>query len=173
VYDRGGIEPDIHITEEVFGNIAFALADKFLIFDYASYFCKTHPTIPPAGQFVVTDEIYDDFLNLIKGKEYDYKTQSEEALETLKVNAEKEKYFDAIKPEYDALKEKMMHDKQADLIKFKDQIKQLIKGYILPRYYYQKGRIEGSLSDDPYVQKAVEIFNNPDTYKGILQPTGK
>ncbi len=169
VYDRGGIEPDVRITPEEFSNIAFALADKYLIFDYASYFYKSHKEIPSAGKFVVTEEIYTDFLNFIKGKEYDYKTQSEEALESLKANAEKEKYFDAIKPEYEALKEKMMHDKQADLDKFKDQIKQLIKGYILPRYYYQKGRIEGSLTDDPCVLKAVEILNNTATYNSILQ----
>lgn len=169
VYDRGGIDPDVVVEPEEFSNIAYALAEKYLAFDYASYFYKTHPTILPAGQFVVTDEIYNDFLTFLQGKEYDYKTQSEEALETLKSNAEKENYFDAIKPEYEALKVKMMHDKQADLTKYKGQIKQLLRAYIIPRYYYQKGRIESSLIDDPCVKKAVEVLGTSSTYKGLLK----
>jgi carboxyl-terminal processing protease len=173
VYDRGGIEPDINVKPEEISNIAFALADKLVVFDYATYFFKNHASIPPAGSFVITEEIYNDFLNFIKGKEYDYKTASEEALETLKASAEKEKYFDGIRTEYDALKEKMMRDKEADLTKNKEQIKRLIKAYILPRYYYQKGRIEGSLSDDPCVLKAIEVLTNPAQYKSILKISSK
>jgi len=169
VYDRGGIDPDILVTQEEFSNVAYALAEKYLAFDYATWFYKNHASIAPAGQFEITEDIYADFLSFIADKEYDYKTQSEDALEKLKTNAEKEKYFDAIKPEYEALKVKMMHDKQADLTKFKDQIKQLLKAYIIPRYYYQKGRIESSLKNDPCILKAIEALSNGDTYKGILQ----
>lgn len=173
VYDRGGIDPDILVTQEEFSNVAYALAEKYLAFDYATWFYKNHASIAPAGQFEITEDIYADFLSFIADKEYDYKTQSEDALEKLKTNAEKEKYFDAIKPEYEALKVKMMHDKQADLTKFKDQIKQLLKAYIIPRYYYQKGRIESSLKNDPCILKAIEALSNGDTYKGILQVGSK
>lgn len=173
VYDRGGIEPDIQVIPEEYSNISFSLLDKYIIFDYATQFYRLHPTIPAPKDFIITDDIYNDFLSFIQTKDYDYTTRSEEALEELKINAEKEKYFEAIKPEYEALKQKMMHDKKEDLIKFKQEIKLLIKIYILPRYYYQKGRIEGLLYEDPDVIKAIEILSNVNTYKDILSDPKK
>ena len=89
----------------------------------------------------------------------------------MKENAEKEKYFDDIKAEYETLKNKMIHDKKADIDKFKDEIKELLKEEIVSRYYFQKGRTEASLSFDQEVKKAIEIFKNSATYKGIIDGT--
>ncbi len=107
-------------------------------------------------------------MKFLEDKDYDYQTESEEALEKLKKNAEKENYFDAIQKEYDALKVKILHDKQADLLTYKDEVKLLLKDEIVARYYYQKGRIITSLSDDPEILKAIEVLNGSDTYLAIL-----
>jgi carboxyl-terminal processing protease len=80
VYDGYGIEPDVLIEPEYASNISIAIITKFLAFDYATEFAKKHKTIPPAKDFVITDEIYDDFVNYIKDKDYSYKTESEEDL---------------------------------------------------------------------------------------------
>jgi carboxyl-terminal processing protease len=173
VYDQGGIQPDLEVKPEEYSNIAYTLAEKLLIFDFATQFYRSHPGIAPARDFEISDELYQEFLKFIKDKDYDYKTQSEAALEELKANAEKENYFDAIKPEYEALKVKMMHDKEADLTKYKQQIKQLLKAFILPRYYYQRGRIEGALNSDRCILKAVEILTDPNGYSGLLKGIGK
>lgn len=173
VYDRGGIEPDLEVKPEEFSNIAYTLAERLLIFDYATLFYRTHPTIAPARTFEISEEVYTDFLHFLKDKEYDYKTESEEALEELKTKAEKENYFEAIKPEYEALKVKMMHDKEADLSKYQHQIKQLLKAYIIPRYHYQRGRIEGSLNSDRGILKAVEILSDKSQYDKILKGSEK
>ena len=171
VYDGGGIEPDIHLKPYEFSNIAISLATKYLIFDFATTFRTKHSTIAAAKEFVVTDEIFNDFLSFISNKEYDYTTKSEQSLKNLKENAEKEKYFDDIKTEYETLKNKMIHDKKADIGKFKDEIKELLKEEIVSRYYFQKGRTEASLTFDQEVKKAIEIFKNSSTYKGILDGT--
>jgi len=47
----------------------------------------------------------------------------------------------------------------------------LLKAEIVNRYYFQKGRIEASLSDDPEIAKAISIFNDPSQYKAILTST--
>jgi len=47
----------------------------------------------------------------------------------------------------------------------------MLKMYIVPLYYYQKGRIESSLKDDPDVKKSIEILKNSRTYKSILNGT--
>ena len=171
VYDGGGIEPDIHLKPYEFSNIAISLATKYLLFNYATKFRANHTTIAAAKEFAITDEIFNDFLSFIANKEYDYTTKSEQSLKSLKENAEKEKYFDDIKAEYETLKNKMIHDKKADIDKFKDEIKELLKEEIVSRYYFQKGRTEASLSFDQEVKKAIEIFKNSATYKGIIDGT--
>ncbi len=168
VYDGGGIEPDINLKPLKFSNIAASLFTKFLIFDYANKFFRENPEIPPADEFIITDQIFDDFKNYISDKDYDYTTESEKTLEKLKKHAEKEKYFDAIQSEYKTLKMKMKHDKNEDLNKYKDQIKELLKIEIVSRYYYQKGKILASIADDPEIKKAMEILENKTLYESIL-----
>ncbi|MCX6231938.1 MAG: S41 family peptidase [Bacteroidetes bacterium] len=169
VYDGGGIEPDLALEPDKASNIAFSLATKYLIFDYASYFKRKNPSIISAKDFVITDAIYDDFIKFINGKDYDYTTKSEKGLADLKLVAEREGYFNAIKPEYQALKDKLIHDKTADLIKNKDEIKALLKSEIANRYFYQKGRIEATLSDDNEITKSIEVLSDLKTYKKLLE----
>ncbi len=171
VYDGGGIEPDIKLKPLKFSNIAASLFSKFLIFDYANKFFRENPEIPPADEFIITDQIFDDFKNYISDKDYDYTTESEKTLKKLKKHAEKEKYFDAIQSEYETLKMKMKHDKDEDLNKYKDQINELLKIEIVTRYYYQKGKIIASIADDPEIKEAMEILENKTLYESILNGT--
>lgn len=173
VYDGRGIEPDVHIDPASYSNLTFSLISKFLVFDFATLYYRENKTIPSAESFEITDEIWSKFQNFIKSKEYDYTTNTEKNLEKLKDIAEKEKYFDAIQSEYNNLKTKLKHDKNADLIKFKDEIKIMLKDEIVGRYYYQKGKIISSLKDDPEILKAKEILNNNELYKSILNGTYK
>jgi carboxyl-terminal processing protease len=173
VYEGSGIEPDVVVEPALLSNISGTLVVKYLFFDFSVKYSREHASIASAMEFVITDEIYDEFIKFLQGKNYDYSTQSEKALKELKENAEKEKYFDAIKTEYEALKAKMMHDKNEDLVKFKDEIKPILKAYIAQVYYYQKGRIEASLTDDIEVKKAIEILNDKELYKSILDGTYK
>ena len=168
IYDGGGIEPDIYMEPYKYSKITISLAGKYLIFDYATKYRSLHNTIDSAKEFTITEGIYNDFISFLSDKDYDYTTKSEQSLKELKVNAENEKYFDAAKTEYEALNNKIIHNKKEDLIKFKDEIIELLKEEIVSRYYFQKGREEASLSSDPEVKKAIEVFKDIKTYKGIL-----
>jgi carboxyl-terminal processing protease len=173
VYDGGGIEPDVDMTAQKLSKISQVLITKYLLFDYANQYALEHASIDPPDQFVVTDETYNELIAFLKDKNYDYQTASEEALEKLKTTATKENYFDAIEPEYNALKSKILHDKSEDLITYKEEIKFLLKDEIVSRYYYQKGRIVASLSDDPEIAKAIEVLEGTATYLAILDGTIK
>lgn len=171
VYDGAGIEPDILLKPYEYSNIAISLIIKHLIFDYATKFVNNHNAISNISSFTITDSIYNDFKTFISDKEYDYETRSEKSLEELKKNAEQEKYFNAIAEEFENLKQKMMHDKQEDLIKFKDELCALLKQEIAARYYFQKGRIIASLQSDNELNRAKEIINNSSIYSSILNGT--
>lgn len=170
VYDGGGIEPDIDMKPEKYANITKSLFTKFLIFDYVTRFANDNDSIPPIEEFEVSDEIFQDFLEFISDKDYDYTTESEKALEDLKKHAEKEKYYEAIAEDYEILKNKMMHDKEKDLFEFQDEIKNILEMEIATRYYYQKGKIKAALEEDPEIDKAIEILNNKTEYNKILNP---
>lgn len=168
VKDGGGVNPDVQTEPVTYSNIAISLITKNLIFDYATVYKQKHAQIGPARTFKISEEEYADFKNYISDKKYDYTTKSEKVLEEYKAAAEKEKYFDGIAEEYKILKSKMIHDKNSDLEKFKEELINFISEEIASRYYSQKGRIEAGFRDDMDLKKAIEILNNKETYQEIL-----
>jgi len=76
-----------------------------------------------------------------------------------------------VKSEYDALYNKILHKKNQDVNTFKDEIKELLKNEIVSRYYFQKGRIEASLSGDPVINQAIHVLSDSTEYKNILKGT--
>ena len=173
VYEGQGITPDIKTKPIQYSNIAMTLYSKYLIFDFATKFRREHLSILPADQFEISDTIYNEFLLFLSDKKYDYTTKSEKAVEELKINAEKEHYFNAIKAEYDALKTQMTKDKKGDLTKHKDEIEELLKLDITTRYYFQKGRVIASLKNDPDIKEGMRIINDPQLYQSVLAGTYK
>jgi carboxyl-terminal processing protease len=168
VYDGGGINPDILTKPRRFSNLALALYGRYLIFDFATVYTREHPSISSSATFEINDSIYSSFLEYIKGKDYNYTTKSERALEALKNEAMKENYFDAMQIEYDQLKSRMDADKLDDLKKYKEQVTELLKMEIVTRYFYQKGKIESTLKDDPDLATAITTINDPEKYSAIL-----
>ena len=168
VYDGKGVNPDILLDDLKFSNIASSLFVKHYIFDYATKFSFETTSIPKAKDFVITDEIFEDFKNFISDKDYDYTSKSEKALEDLKKFAKKENYFEAIKEEYKALEEKIKHDKKADINKYQDEIKDLLRIEIATRYYYQKGQVISSMKKDTEIEKAIEILKDTEKYNSIF-----
>lgn len=168
VYDGFGIEPDIVVEPEYMSSLEIALVQKFLIFDYATKFYYSHPTIASPAEFEITDEIYNDFKQFVATQNCEYSTYTEKILQELRETAKEEEYLESIKSDLDALEAKFKTDKQSDLDKHRTAISELLKGEILCRYYYDKGRIEGALKVDPDVNKAVEILCNKEQYNKIL-----
>ncbi|MCR4828997.1 MAG: S41 family peptidase [Bacteroidales bacterium] len=169
VYDGFGIEPDVEVKVEYMSALSTELMRKFYIFDFVNQYVKTHPTVPAPSQFVVTDEIYNDFVRYLSDKDYSYTTETEEYIKDLRKTAKEENYLDAIAATLDRLEEQMKQDKSDDLTKFRKEISELLKSEILVRYYYSAGRLEGSLVDDPEVRKAIEILSDKAEYNRILK----
>jgi len=173
VYDGSGIFPDIKIEPKTYALITGTIVAKSHIFDYATKYRLSHPTIPASKEFTMTEDEYKDFLKYLADKTYDYTTKSEKTLEDLKKNAETEKYFESIKVSYDELKSKIEANKKEDLNKYKPEIKDLLEEEIASRYYYQRGRLESSLRDDNEVKEAIKLLNDKSLYGSILIGKGQ
>lgn len=168
VYDGGGIDPDIPVDGSKLSNVSISLRNKSLIFDFATQYHQQHKTIPSAKEFQLTDQDFIDFVTFTNDKSYDYTTKTEDAIKDLELDAEKENYLVAIKPEIDELKAKVKHDKEQDLQKNKEEIIRLMLPEIVSRYYYQNGRLESSLKNDPEIKKAIDVLNDKLLYATTL-----
>ena len=172
VYDGSGVYPDIFVNPFKKNLITQTLESKFYIFDYATKFRNSNPTIPDAKNFRLTDAQYADFVNFLAGKDYAYNTRTEVLLNNLKAEAEAEDKMGEIKSEYEALKNKVAVSKKNDLAQYKDEIRRLLENEIASRYYFQKGRIENSFKTDEDIAAALKVIDNKNTLASILKGEG-
>lgn len=171
VYEGHGIMPDVKVERDTFATVTAYLYGKNYIFDYANKFCFEHKSIDSADVFKIDDVTYQDFMNFVKGKDFNYTTESELALEKLKQAAQEDGYFDEVKGKIDELGKTLAADKANDLVKNRKDIEELLRTEIVGRYYYQKGRIVANLKNDPDLNRAFEILlntNGKDEYRKIL-----
>lgn len=170
VLDGAGIEPDQEVDSKVYAPITYSLVAKSLIFEYANKYFLENDSIAPPRQFTITPKLYSDFLSWLEGKEYDYTTRVEKAIEDLVKFSEKEKYYEDIKNEIASLKNSVHHSKEQDLITFEEEIKEALKDEIVARYYYEEGMVEASLDKDIEIKKSINVLNKQDQYELILKP---
>ncbi|MEN9521984.1 MAG: hypothetical protein RL065_361, partial [Bacteroidota bacterium] len=168
VFDGGGIEPDIKTEEVELSKLAEELLVKNILFDFATNYKISHYTISSAKQFRLSDAEFDEFVKYASAKNFEHHSESEDAIDEFKKEAEKEKYLEDIKTELGALKSKLKRDKSQDIYHNKKEIKELLENEIVSRYYFQKGRLEADFNNDPDIIKAVEVLKNPTLYKSVL-----
>ena len=168
VYDGKGIAPDVYTDTLKLSTVSYNLITKYIIFEYATKYAAEHPTIPTAGNFKLSDAEYNDFVAFTDKKGFEFKTAAENELESVKKAAQYENCWTDVKSQYDAMLQSIMLHKKKDLQDNKDEIARLLQEEIASRYYYQKGRIESTLSDDTELKSATQVLNDAVTYTSIL-----
>lgn len=169
VIDGRGIEPDLKVESPDLSRLTAVLITSNCVFNYATDYVLTHPTIANAADFKLSDEEYLDFQKYALAQEFNYTTASEESLKKMKETAEKEGYFEEIKADYEDMISKITPSKERDLQKFKSEISEMLENEIISRYYFQKGRTVASLKNDIVVQRAVQVLMNSTEYNTILK----
>ena len=76
-----------------------------------------------------------------------------------------------VEEKIEALKNEIKHNKEHDIIKFKEDIRQELESEIVSRYYLHRGAIEYSFNHDVDVKEALRLFANMDEYHKILKGT--
>ncbi|TDN37746.1 S41 family peptidase [Hymenobacter sp. UV11] len=173
VYDGGGVAPDVDVQDREIADITRVLIQKSYLFDYATRYRSEHATIVPAREFKLSDTDYQKFVAYLQGKSMAYSTDAERVLTDLTKKVKEEKHYEDVKPELDAIKRKVAANKTNDLQRFKPEIRELLEEEIASRYYYEKGRTEAGFDDDPNIQAAVAVLNDPNRYAALLKPGGR
>ena len=167
VLDGGGIKPDILLNKSGDFGLMKTLKDKFLLFDYVTIFALKNEKIDDPDKFRFTQ--FDDFVEFLNKKNFQYDSESEKLLKKLKEEAVKDKYSATIEGELKAIETKIKSDKKNDLLKHKDEIIDEIEREIIARYYYEKGKIKIALRNDIEIQEAIKVLQDAPRYKSLLK----
>jgi carboxyl-terminal processing protease len=171
VYDGKGIAPDVATDTSRLSTVSYNLITKYIIFDYATKYAASHPSIETAANFRISDTDYDDFVAFTDKNGFEFKTVAEKELETVKKAAIYENCWNDMKTQYDSMLEAIALHKKKDLTENKPEITDILQQEIVSRYYYQKGRIESTLSDDTELKSALKVLHDATTYSSILDGT--
>ncbi|HEY1007979.1 MAG TPA: S41 family peptidase [Sphingobacteriaceae bacterium] len=173
VYNGSGVYPDVFVKPVRYNQITQTLANKYLIFDYATTYRSRKHTIPEPRNFRLTDAEYAEFMSFLSDKDYNYLTRTERILDDLRSEAEKENKLPEVKAEFEALRTKVSHSKKNDLTQFQAEIRQVLEGEIAGRYYFEKGRLEAGFKYDRDLEKAVSLISDKNTLASILKGAGQ
>lgn len=168
VYDGGGILPDIKLETSEFSDITQALLLQDAIFDYATKYYYSHELSMPED-FSFTDADFEDFKNYLSSSDFSYETATEKELIELLEKAENEDLRGKISEEIKNIQQEIMTYKKQELDRKKPEIVSLLTDEIIKRYFYKEGLYEYYTDNNPEIEKAKEILNNPSEYARILK----
>ncbi len=169
VYDGGGINPDVKIDPEKYARITEELVIQDLTFDFINSYALKHPEIASIRDFKITDDIYNQFKQYLKEKNFSYETESQQILEKLIKAAKTEKYYDGSQEQIAQLQKDFTHSIDRDMDVFRDEIITFLTEQFVQRYYFMEGVIEYKALHDKEIKKATEILADQDEYKKILK----
>ncbi|MDT8308645.1 MAG: S41 family peptidase [Bacteroidales bacterium] len=168
VYEGRGIAPDIEVEKPPMSNIASALTEQHLLFDFATLFRNNNTAIDPPDKFSINQHIWNDFLLFIKQKDYSYQTKTEKLLSQITETAKEEAYYNLIKPQIEHLNNAVATEKANDIERHKEEIQNLLLKEIVYRYYYEKGHIIATLSHEKEIDESIKIILNSTTTMSLL-----
>jgi carboxyl-terminal processing protease len=167
VYDGGGIQPDVELTETKLSAIAEALQKNDAIFNYATAYFYKNPnpgnTIP-----TITDADFNDFKAFLKKENFSFDTETEKQLKKTLEAAQNEKIDENIKAEYQNLMTALRKSEDIQLDKNKNEIKELLLDELIKRYQYKEGLYQYYIQNNSEVKKATSILANASEYNKIL-----
>ena len=170
VKDSRGVEPDINIEPGYYSKLSEVLIYKDYIFKYVNKYVNDHELIQSVKEFKLSEEEYSEFKKYIKATNIKYTNESSDLLNELIISSEREKYYNQNKEIYENLKTNLKPNLSKDLERYKEEIIEVLENEIVSRYFYQRGRVEVSLKNDPYILKAKSVFTDLKEYNEILNP---
>jgi carboxyl-terminal processing protease len=168
VYDGGGIQPDVELSETKNSPIAEALLKNDGIFNYSTQYYYKHPDLGtkiPA----ITDADYTEFKAYLKKSNFQFDTETEVALRKTMEAAKKENIDASINAEYQQLLGSLQRSEETQLNANQKEIKNLMLDELIKRYQYKEGLYQYYTKNNSEIIKAIAILNNAAEYNKILK----
>lgn len=169
VYDGAGILPDVIVEKEVDLPVLLALQKQGYLFDYVTKFVEEHDTIASPRYFQVDNETYEDFVQYVRNRGFEFNTSSEKVLEDLEEALDKEAMDENTASAIEDLSTELSRLKVQDLDRHQQLIAEKLRQLIVSRYYFKQGLLESGFTFDPDIQEAVKVLADQDRYQDILE----
>jgi carboxyl-terminal processing protease len=167
VFDGGGVQPDVEIAQSKQSPITKAIEAENLIFNFSvDYFYKN--TVSDLKGFKLTDNDFNAFKSYLKKNGFNFETKTEKAFNEALTVAENEELNTAINSEYAQLISALDSYKTASIDKNKAKLSALLTDEIVKRYFYSEGLYDYYTANNPEINKALDLLNNPSQYQDIL-----
>lgn len=166
VFAAGGIEPDTVVSESYESEQIKYLTAQGMFFKFASFYFNTNEVVDIES--ISNLELFDVFAKYIDSQDFKYKSKPERLVNDLKTLAEAKNYDEKILTEINNLSDEIKKIKADELLTNKSAIAQEIKKELAARLQGQDGRIEESLKYDEHFELALDILQNNNSYKIVL-----
>ena len=168
VYDGGGIQPDLELSESKTSAIAEALIKNDGIFNFVTDYYYKNLTL---GDKIptISDSDFNNFKAYLKKTNFDFNTESENLLKKTLEATKKEKIDENITLEYQNLLTAIQKSEEKLLDKNQNEIKKLILEDIIKRFQYKEGLYQYYLKNNTEIKKATAVLQDQNQYKSILK----
>lgn len=168
VYDGDGINPDITIENAPPSRLETALLQQSYFFFFANRFASRNDTFTSDQ---VTPELYDEFRMYLREQDFSYRTPSEQYLDRIEHQFDPDR-MNSVSEHLEAVKTAIEQEKEEEFTEQETALKRKLFLELVSRYNGRAGQIEASLSRDTTVSAALEVLNNPEQYREILNIGG-
>jgi carboxyl-terminal processing protease len=166
VYEKGGITPDRYIKANDIHFVVTELWRSSLIFNFSVTYLQQN--LAWTGEIGVTDKIFDEFITFIQSEDFEYLIEGENELNSFLDTAKEVDLPQNIIDSGEELLIQLNALKESDLVKHKDEVKQMLLAELTEKYYGNKQKIKYSMNHDDQLHEAIDVVLNEGEYKKIL-----
>lgn len=173
VFDGGGITPDLKLDPEYSSRFAMVVYGRGYIDDFVDGYVLRHPdrAVSDPADFSLADGEYGEFMEFMEGKDVEFESETKRTLAKLRERAERELYMDStMDVRLREIERSLNDDKRGNLLRYKDELSEIIEDNIILRSAYSRGVTARRLKSDPEVLKAVEVLRDGEAYARLLLP---
>lgn len=160
VLGGGGITPDIILDMDSGDEFTAFLIINFYMFDYAVRYANTH-AIGNLDEFVITNEIFNDFVNyLMTDRNISFRGESEELFSEFCENVKKAGDYERLESYIEEMNKAITIPLKEHFEKNKEEIKKALYISMVTAMYSNKESYRVLLQKDKDVEKALELIKD-------------
>jgi carboxyl-terminal processing protease len=164
VYSKGGITPDTTVEFLVEGNVTKELLASGYFFKFANHYNYKQPELIYSE--IKDEQLLKDFESYIDAEGFEYKSKAEIEIDNLIGGITETD--DKLRTELENIRQELTDLYKSEMRIYQDEILREIRTELAARYIGLQGRIEEQLNSDIQVQTALQILNNEEVYKRLL-----